>query len=94
MCVKAGTQETPPLSAVSSWQDGYSNFYLLPRDETLLMASGKGDPAIDRIKEYGTGGSVWGIGSEAICKVKGWREDRQLEATTIAFVSKNCFSES
>jgi hypothetical protein len=91
MCVKSDAQETPPPSAVSSWHDGDSIFYLVPRDETLLLtASGEGDPAIDRIQECGTGGSVWGIGSEVICKVKGWCEDRQLEAATIAFVGENC----
>jgi hypothetical protein len=90
MCVKANAQEPPPPSALCSWQDGDSIFHLLPRDENLLAASGEGDAAIDRIQECGTGGSVWGIGSEAICKVKGWREDRQLEAATIAFVRDNC----
>ena len=92
MCVKINAQETPPLSSLQSWQDGDSMFCLLPRDEALLTTSGEGDSAIDLIQECGTGGSVWGIGSEAICKVKGWREDRQLEAGTIAFVRDNCSS--
>lgn len=48
-----------------------------------------GDSAIDRIQECGTGGAVWGIGNEAICKVKGWSEGWQLEASTIDFVRGN-----
>ncbi|KAF1959786.1 hypothetical protein CC80DRAFT_489872 [Byssothecium circinans] len=90
MCIRVGVEEIPPLNSLCSWQDGDSMFHLLTRDETLLMTSGEGDSAIDRIQECGTGGSVWAIGSEAICKVKGWCEDRQLEAATIAFLRAKC----
>lgn len=90
MCVKIDAQDTPPLHTFCSWQDGNSEFHIIPRDEALLTADGEGDCAMDRIQEFGTGGSVWSIGNEAICKVKGWRSDRQLEATTTAFVKEHC----
>lgn len=89
MCVKAPVQDISQPNACCSWEDGGCKFYLLPRDETVLVNSDEGDPAIDRMHECGTGGSVWRIGNEAICKVKSWREDRQVEADTIAFVRAN-----
>jgi hypothetical protein len=90
MCIKVDAEETPPFDSLCSWQETDKTFHLLPFNDTLLPPSAKGDAAIDRIQECGTGGSVWGLGNEAICKVKGWREDRQLEAATIAFVSEHC----
>ncbi|KAL9107638.1 MAG: hypothetical protein Q9187_008399 [Circinaria calcarea] len=90
ICSKITAREFQPLNSIVSWQDGDSTFYLLPRDQTLRTTLNEGDSAIDRIQECGTGGSVWGIGNEVICKVKSWCEGRQLEATTISFVRENC----
>lgn len=90
ICSKTTAGEAQPLNTIASWQDGDSTFHLLPRDQTLLMTPDQGDSAIDRIQECGTGGSVWGIGNNVICKVKGWAEGRQLEATTISFVREVC----
>jgi hypothetical protein len=90
MCVKLSAKEAAPPSTVFTWEDDESKFHLLPRDETLLATLGEGDTTVDRIKESGAGSSVWEIGSQGICKVKGWREDRQLEAATIAFINKTC----
>jgi len=89
MCTKVSAHDVRPLNTILSWHDGNSTFHLLPRDEPLLTTLNEGDPVIDRIQDYGTGGAVWGIGNEVICKVKGWCEDRQLEATTIDFVRVN-----
>ncbi len=89
LCSKTAAGEAQPLNTMASWQDGSSTFHLLPRDETFEVTPDQGDSAIDRIKECGTGGGVWRIGSNAICKVKGWAEGRQLEATTISFVREN-----
>ncbi|KUJ10101.1 uncharacterized protein LY89DRAFT_269934 [Mollisia scopiformis] len=90
ICVKISTGDAQPLNSLASWVDGDSTFHLQPRDETYLTNSTEGDAAIDRLQECGTGGSVWKLGSEAICKVKSWYEGRQLEATTIDFVRKTC----
>jgi len=89
ICTKLGAHDVHPRNSIVSWQDGNSTFHLLPRDDSLPINSSEGDSAIDRIQECGTGGSVWGIGNEAICKVKGWCEDRQLEASAIDFVREN-----
>lgn len=90
MCVKSDARDASVAHAVGSWEDGGSVFHLIPRDEALLATAEEGDSAIDRIQECGTGGSVWGIGNEAICKVKSWCNGQQLEATTIAFVNEHC----
>lgn len=89
MCVKKATQDAQPHNSIVSWQDGDSTFHLLPRDESLLTDLENGDSAIDRIQECGTGGGVWAIGNEAICKVKSWSEGRQLESSTLDFVREN-----
>jgi hypothetical protein len=86
ICVKIGVGQAQPLNTIASWKDGDSDFHLIPRDEGLLVGLGEGDSAIDRIQECGTGGSVFSIGSEAICKAKSWYEGRQLEGATIKFV--------
>jgi hypothetical protein len=89
ICAKVGAHDMHPRNSLVSWQDGKSTFHLLPRDESLLTNLSEGDSAIDLIQECGTNGSIWGIGNEAICKVKGWCEERQLEASTIDFVRDN-----
>lgn len=89
ICAKLGAGDPRPTDSIISWQDGNSTFHLLPRDDSLLLGSNEGDSAIGRIQECGTGGAVWGIGNEVICKVKGWCEGRQLEASTIGFVRDN-----
>lgn len=86
MCTKTAAQDAQPQNSIVSWQDSDSIFHLLPRDDSLALNLGKGDSAIDRIQECGTGGSVWAIGNEVICKVKGWSEGRQLESSTLEFV--------
>jgi len=86
LCSKVETGSEPPKNPIFSWLDDNSTFHIIPRDEPLSTALNEGDSAVDRIQECATGGSIWGIGNEAICKVKGWCEDRQLEADTIEFV--------
>ncbi|EHK99743.1 hypothetical protein M7I_4424 [Glarea lozoyensis 74030] len=86
LCVKIGVAEAQQLNTIASWKDGDSEFRLIPRDEALLVGFGEGDSAVDRIQECGTGGSVFSIGNEAICKAKSWYEGRQLEGTTIEVV--------
>ena len=88
ICSKVAAKDIQPLNSIASWQDGDNAFHLLPQDPLRAIPT-EGDSAIDRIKECGTGGSVWGIGNEMICKVKSWCEGRQLEATTIHFVREN-----
>lgn len=83
------TPDAQPHNSIVSWQDGDSTFYLLPRDDSLLTSLANGDSAIDRMQECGTGGGIWAIGNEAICKVKGWSEERQLESSTLDFVREN-----
>ena len=89
ICTKFGAHDVHPHNSIVSWQDGNGIFHLLPRDDSLLMNLNEGDSATDRIQECGTGGGVWGIGNEVICKVKGWSEERQLEASTLNFVRDN-----
>lgn len=89
ICSRAVAGETSPSSVVS-WTDGDSVFSIQPRDEKSLVSEDRADSAIDRIQECGTGGSLWRLGDEAICKVKSWSDNRQLEAATIEFVVNNC----
>ena len=89
ICSKISAGEIQPLNSITSWQDGDSTFHLVPRDRISRTIPNEGNSAVDRIQECGTGGSLWGIGNEVICKVKGWCEGRQLEATTIDFARRN-----
>ncbi|TVY50378.1 hypothetical protein LCER1_G009015 [Lachnellula cervina] len=89
ICTKADAHDVAPLNSFISWQDGNDTFHILPRDDALLADLNEGDSAIGRIQECGSGGAVWIIGNEVICKVKSWNEERQLEATTIEFVRDN-----
>jgi hypothetical protein len=88
--VKISIGDAQPINSLASWVDGNSTFHLLPQDEICFTNPVEGDAAIDRLQECGSGGSVWLLGSEAICKVKSWCEGRQLEATTISFVREHC----
>jgi hypothetical protein len=89
MCIKRATQHAQPHNSIVSWTYGDSTFYLLPRDDALLLNLGQGDSAIDWIKDGATGGGVWTLGNEVICKVKSWKEGRQLESSTLDFVREN-----
>lgn len=89
ICNNRAAQDSQPQTSIASWKDGDRTFHIIPRDDSLLENLGEGDPAFDRIQECGTGGGVWAIGNEAICKVKSWCEERQLESSTLDFVREN-----
>ncbi|KAI9047050.1 hypothetical protein LZ554_009124 [Drepanopeziza brunnea f. sp. 'monogermtubi'] len=89
ICVKTSPVDSQPFEPLAPWMDGDSMFYIRRRDHNDSLKSDGGDTAVDRFQECGTGGSLWKFGGEVICKVKGWCEGRQLEATTISFVREN-----
>ncbi|RDK37176.1 hypothetical protein M752DRAFT_287298 [Aspergillus phoenicis ATCC 13157] len=59
-----------PNTAVASWDEGDGQFYIV---ETT-SANSLGEPADGLIYQAGLSSAVWGIGTQAICKVKTWSD--------------------
>ena len=66
-----------PNTAVASWDEGDGQFYII---ETT-SANSLGEPADGLIYQAGLSSAVWGIGTQAICKVKTWSDGVEEKAT-------------
>lgn len=90
LCVSVRAGELRPANILASWQDGDSVLYLLPGSEQNQPVR-LHDLPLEKLEhqliyQAGSGGAVWLIGNEAVCKVHAWKEGLQLESETIAFV--------
>lgn len=72
-----------PNTAVASWNEGDGKFYIV---ETT-SANSLGEPADGLIHQAGLSSAVWGIGTQAICKVKTWSDGVGRESDTLAFIA-------
>lgn len=85
VCVRLSASGSPPPGPLASWRDGNSVIYVLQRD-TPPIESLRFDYQL--IHEAGSSSAVWTLGNNAVCKVHPWKEGTQLEADTLAFISK------
>lgn len=85
ICVRIACSEAPPLGSLASWQDGDSIVHVLQRNSPAIESL---NFDYQLIHEVGSSNAVWTLGNNAICKVTPWKEEYQLEADTLAFISR------
>jgi hypothetical protein len=70
-------------NAIARWKDAEGTLGLFEHDGSI---SPNEQPCNDLVYHAGTSSAVWGIGLEAICKVKTWTRGMEMESDTLAFV--------
>ncbi|TQB67536.1 hypothetical protein MPDQ_005331 [Monascus purpureus] len=72
-----------PEAAVATWSDDDRQYYLVEATNSNSLEKA----ADGLIHQVGTSSAVWGIGANAICKVKTWSVGMEQESDTLAFVA-------